>query len=46
MSVVCVYAPTVRAVPQSDILVIFGDFNARVGVWKTDEKEWRGKNMV
>ena len=22
--------------------MILGDFNARVGVWKTDEKEWRG----
>ena len=34
---------TLDKVPQSDVLVMLGDFNARVGVLKPDdEDEWRG----
>ena len=33
---------TLDRVPQSDTLVVLGDFNARVGVLKSDEEEWPG----
>ena len=54
VSVLCAYAPTARAtqsselqatldeVPQSDVLVMLGDLNARVGVLKSGEEEWQG----
>ena len=32
---------TLDKVPQSDILVMLGDFNARVGVLKFRKDEWR-----
>ena len=33
---------TLDKVPQNDVLVVLGDFNARVGVLKPDEEEWGG----
>ena len=31
---------TLDKVSQKDVLVVLGDFNARVGVLKPDEEEW------
>ena len=33
---------TLDKVPQNDVFMMLGDFNARVGVLKPDEDEWRG----
>ena len=33
---------TLGKIPQSDVLVTFGDFNSRVSVLKPDEEEWQG----
>ena len=33
---------TLGRIPQSDILVVLGDFNARVGVLKAGDDSWRG----
>ena len=33
---------TLDKVPRGDVLVLLGDFNARVGVLGQDEEEWRG----
>lgn len=33
---------TLDKISQSDVLVMLGDFNARVGVLKPDKEEWQG----
>ncbi len=33
---------TLDRVPKDDVLVLLGDFNARVGMLKPNEEEWRG----
>lgn len=38
----CELQDTLDKVPRNDVLVLLGDFNARVGVLKPDEEEWRG----
>ena len=53
MMVICAYATTARAPPEvkskfsselldTHVLVMLGDFNARVGVLKPGEEEWGG----
>ena len=38
----CELQDTLDKVPRNDVLVLLGDFNARVGVLKSDEEEWQG----
>lgn len=33
---------TIDKIPQNDVLLLLGDFNARVGVLKLGEEEWQG----
>ena len=33
---------TIDEIPSGDVLIMLGDFNARVGVLKAGEEEWQG----